>query len=168
MERIIKAEALVLSNNIDTDQIYPGRYLDLVEPADAGMHCLEGVDPQIPKTFVKGNIIVAGKNFGCGSSREHAPISLINMGASCVVAESFARIFFRNGINLGLPLITCKGISERVKTGDTLEVDVTEGVIRNITTGEELKGDPLSEYIMGILSAGGIKEVFRQKYAQQK
>lgn len=103
MDTLITGRAVVLGNNIDTDQIYPGRFLELVDPVEIGSHCLDGVDPGIAPAFVKGDIIVAGSNFGCGSSREHAPIALINMGASVVLADSFARIFFRNAINLGLP-----------------------------------------------------------------
>jgi 3-isopropylmalate/(R)-2-methylmalate dehydratase small subunit len=163
MNTKIVGKVVVLGKNIDTDQIYPGRYLELVDPKEIGSHCLEGVDPEIPKNFEKGNIVVASTNFGCGSSREHAPIALLNMGASVVLADSFARIFFRNSINLGLPLIICKGLSEKVSNGEEIEVDIIEGTVKITSTGEVLKGEKIGEYAMNILKAGGIKPLFREK-----
>jgi len=163
MDTIIKGNALVLSHNIDTDQIYPGRFLELVDQKEIGRHCLSGVDENIASEFKNGDIVVAGRNFGCGSSREHAPIALINMGASLVVAESFARIFYRNAINLGLPLIICANINEAVENGHTLEINVKEGVINNLSTGKTLMGEKISEHAMNILNAGGIKPLFREK-----
>ena len=118
MKTEITGKIIIVGNNIDTDQIYPGRFLAITDPKEIGSHCLCGVDETIASTFPQGGIVVAGRNFGCGSSREHAPIALLNMGASAVIADSFARIFFRNSINLGLPLITCKGISEKVEAGN--------------------------------------------------
>lgn len=159
--KVVKGKALVLGKNIDTDQIYPGRFLDLVEPEEVGSHCLAGIDESIAPNWTKGDIVVAGTNFGCGSSREHAPIALINMGAGAVIAESFARIFFRNGINLGLPLVTCADISQKVKTGDELEVSVADGVIKNLTTGEMLQAEAMGDYAMSILDAGGIKKMMK-------
>lgn len=163
MESVLRGKVIVLGNNIDTDQIYPGRFLELVVPQEIGTHCFAGVDENIAPSFKKGNIVVAGTNFGCGSSREHAPISLINMGASVVLADSFARIFFRNSINLGLPLIVCKGISQELKDGDEIEVDIEEGTIKVINTGKVIQGDKIGEYAMSILEAGGIKPLFRTK-----
>jgi 3-isopropylmalate/(R)-2-methylmalate dehydratase small subunit len=163
MERIRRGKVIVLGNNIDTDQIYPGRYLELVDPKEIGSHCLSGVDENIAPNFVEGDIVVAGTNFGCGSSREHAPISLINMGASVVLADSFARIFFRNSINLGLPLIVCKGISQELKDGDEIEVDIEEGTVTIIETGKVIQGEKIGEYAMNILEAGGIKPLFRER-----
>ncbi len=165
MESIITGNAIVLGNNIDTDQIYPGRFLEIVDPKEIGSHCLDGVSPDIAPNFVKGDIVVAGTNFGCGSSREHAPIALINMGASLVLADSFARIFFRNAINLGLPLLTCHGISQKVKPGNTLEVDLKQGTVTNKSTGEVYACDKIGDQAMSILEAGGIKPLFRAKYA---
>ncbi len=163
METKIKGKVIVLDNNIDTDQIYPGRFLEIVNPQEIGTHCLSGVDENIAKNFNKGDIVVAGTNFGCGSSREHAPISLLNMGASLVLADSFARIFFRNSINLGLPLLVCKGISKVLENGDEIEVDIVEGKVKILKTGEILQADKIGEYAMSILEAGGIKPLFRQK-----
>ena len=147
MGNIIRGRALVLGKNIDTDQIYPGRYLDLVEPEDLAKHCLEGVDPEIPKNWKNGDIVVATTNFGCGSSREHAPISLKAMGVGAVIAESFARIFFRNCINRHLPLLTCEGIEELIKTGDELEIDLDTGDMKNLTTGKSFKGEAYTHII---------------------
>lgn len=162
MKTLIKGRVTVLGDNIDTDQIYPGRFLEIVSPEEIGKLALYGVDPEIAPNFKKGDIVVAGRNFGCGSSREHAPIALLNMGASVVIAESFARIFFRNSINLGLPLITCKGISKQLKTGDVITVDIENGVIT--PEGKKpLECEKLGEHAMEILKAGGIKPMFRKK-----
>lgn len=163
METKRTGKVIVLGNNIDTDQIYPGRFLELVKPKEIGSHCLAGISEEIAPNFPKGGIVVAGTNFGCGSSREHAPIALLNMGVSVVLADSFARIFFRNSINLGLPLIICKGISQKLKNDDEITVDILEGTITINSTGETLKGEKIGEYAMSILEAGGIKPLFRNR-----
>jgi len=163
METKFKGKALSLGKNIDTDQIFPGRYLEITDPIEIGKLCLSGVDPGIAGSFPRGGIIVAGTNFGCGSSREHAAIALINMGVGVIIAESFARIFFRNAINLGLPLVSCSGISEKIKTGDEITVDMVEGKIVIHGTGEIFSCPPMSEHAMSILSAGGIKPLMRKK-----
>jgi len=161
MKEQVKGKVAILGNNIDTDQIYPGRYLEIVDPKEIGIHCLEGVDPTIAKSFEEGGIVLAGTNFGCGSSREHAAIALNSMGASLVIAESFARIFFRNAINLGLPLIICKGLKEQVLEGDVLEVDIREGTIKILRTGVILQGEKIGDHALKILAAGGIKNMMR-------
>lgn len=161
MKQIYEGKVIVVGNNVDTDQIYPGPYLELTDPKEIGSHCLAGVDENIAKNFPENGMVVAGTNFGCGSSREHAPISLINMGATLVLADSFARIFFRNAINLGLPLIVCKGISKKVSTGQTLRVDVMAGKVTVLETGEELECEPFSDQTVRILEAGGIKPLMR-------
>lgn len=161
MKQIYEGKIVVVGNNIDTDQIYPGPYLELTDPEEIGSHCLAGVDENIAKNFPENGMVIAGTNFGCGSSREHAPISLVNMGASLVLADSFARIFFRNAINLGLPLIVCKGISKKVQTGQTLQVDVMEGKVTIVETGETLDCEPFSDQTVKILEAGGIKPLMR-------
>lgn len=163
MERILNGRVLVLGDNIDTDQIYPGRFLELVDHKEIGSHCLAGLSEAIAPNFRRGDIVVAGRNFGCGSSREHAPIALINMGAGAVLADSFSRIFFRNAINLGLPLIVCKDINRRVKTGDEIELDIVEGTVTIKAAGEIMQGDRLGDYAMSILKAGGIKPMFRER-----
>jgi 3-isopropylmalate/(R)-2-methylmalate dehydratase small subunit len=162
---IVKGRLLLLGRNIDTDQIYPGRYLELVEKADIAKHCLEGVDPAIAGGFEKGGLIAAGPNFGCGSSREHAPIALLGMGVSAVIADSFARIFFRNSINLGLPLIVCPGISEIVNNGELIEANIVTGEIILPERGVIIKGEAMGAHAMEILSAGGIKPLMRKKLA---
>lgn len=163
MKEEFTGQALALGKNIDTDQIYPGRYLALTNPEEIGSHCLEGVDEGIAGTFPKGGIIVAGTNFGCGSSREHAAIALLNMGAGAVVAESFARIFYRNAVNLGLPLLVCKGIGGKVESGQNLEINMRTGELRNLDTGESHMCEPIGEYAMSILEAGGIKPLFARR-----
>ena len=166
METKFSGKALVLGKNIDTDRIFPGRFLEITDPGEIGRLCLSGVDTEIAKSFPKGGIIVAGTNFGCGSSREHAAIALIQMGVGVVVAESFARIFFRNAINLGLPLVTCSGILGKVKAGDEITVDIIEGKISLRGTGEILSCPPMSGHAMSILSAGGIKPLMRAGLSQ--
>ncbi len=157
MKEIITGNCHVFGNNIDTDQICPGVYLELTDPKAIASHCLEGADPDFKNKFSQGDIIIAGTNFGCGSSREHAAISLKNVGAGAVVAESFARIFYRNGINMGLALIIAPGISTMAKTGDNLQLNTANWTIKNLTTGEEISCEPISDYAMNILNAGGIK-----------
>ena len=167
METVITGTALVVGNNIDTDIIYPGRFLELTDPGEIGSHCLAGLSEDIAPNFPKGGIVVAGTNFGCGSSREHAPIALIHMGAGAVLADSFARIFFRNAINLGLPVIVCKGIAAHVKDGQTLRLDMTAGTVTIAETGEVLPAEALGEKAMEILSAGGIKPLMRARYVEE-
>lgn len=164
METVLRGQALVLGDNIDTDQIYPGRYLELVDPFQVGNHCLAGIDEQIAPNFKAGDMIVAGSNFGCGSSREHAVISLMSMGVSVLLADSFARIFYRNALNLGLPLIVCKGISKKAEQGSRLTVDIATATIRSEDTGEAWKGEMIGDYAMALLEAGGIKPLFRSEH----
>ena len=166
MKKIIEGTAFVFGNNIDTDQIYPGRYLELVEAAEIAKHCLEGADPEFLNRMSPGDLVVAGTNFGCGSSREQAPIALINAGVSMVLAESFARIFFRNAINLALPLMVCPGIRQQVADGDVLRVEIEQGIVYNLTQNTEIRGEKISDYTMNILNHGGIKPLFRSKYCK--
>ena len=156
-------KTLVLGKNIDTDQIFPGRFLDITDPVEMGKLCLSGLDPAISGSFPKNGIITAGTNFGCGSSRESAVISLMAMGAGVIAAESFARIFFRNAINLGLPLITCPGIAEKIKIQDEINIDIMAGEIVIKGSGEKLSFPALSEHALSILSAGGIKALMKKR-----
>jgi 3-isopropylmalate/(R)-2-methylmalate dehydratase small subunit len=158
MESKIKAKAIVFGNNIDTDVILPGRYLVLVDPNELGKHALESLDTDFVNKAKGGVILIGGKNFGCGSSREQAPLALKYAGVKCVIAESFARIFYRNSINIGLPVIECKGISAAVKSGDTVSVDLETGKIQNQTNKQTLQGTILPPFIMEILSDGGLIE----------
>lgn len=156
MEEIISGKIIVVGDNVDTDQIYPGCYLALTDHQEIGRHCLEGVDAKIASEFPNGGIVVAGRNFGCGSSREHAPIALLAMGAKAVVADSFARIFFRNAVNLGLVPVICKGIGKKVRSGQVLTIDLEKGTITVAETNEVFHCEQLGEQAMKILKAGGI------------
>lgn len=168
MNPIITGKTIVLGDNIDTDQIYPGRFLAITDPAEIGSHCLCGVDEGIAAAFPKGGIVVAGRNFGCGSSREHAPIALLNMGAAAVLADSFARIFFRNAVNLGLVPVICKGINRVVRSGQTVTLDLDAGTATVLETGECLPCERLGEQAMKILEAGGIKPLMRARFGAQQ
>lgn len=168
METKVTGKIIVVGDNIDTDQIYPGRYLDIVDPKEIGSHCLCGVDESIAANFPQGGMVVAGRNFGCGSSREHAPIALLNMGAKAVLADSFARIFFRNAINLGLLPIICKEIREKVKDGMTLTLDLEKYQVTVQETGETYPCEKLGDQALKILEAGGIKPLMRQRFAKIK
>lgn len=160
-------KAFVFGKNIDTDQIYPGRYLDVTDPPEVAKHAMEGAaDQDFARDFKPGDIIVADTNFGCGSSREHAAVTLKAAGVSAVLAESFARIFYRNGINLGVPLLVSPGIAAKVSRGDELEVDLEKSEVRNKTKGETYPLEPVTEYARNILEAGGIKPLLRAEYAK--
>lgn len=167
MNTKITGKTIVVGDNIDTDQIYPGRFLAITDPKEIGSHCLCGVDEGIAASFPQGGIVVAGRNFGCGSSREHAPIALLNMGASAVLADSFARIFFRNAVNLGLLPVICKGISRHVTPGQTLTLDLDAGTVTNEDTGEVLPCEQLGDQAMKILESGGIKPMMRRRFGKE-
>ena len=157
----IKGKIWKLGDNIDTDVIYPGKYLPIIDAEEMAKYTLEGLDKNFPKKIKKGDIIVAGKNFGCGSSREQAATSLKYAGISCVVARSFSRIFFRNAINQGLALVKCEDLPENVKEGDNITIDFSSG---QITTGNKtFSFPPLPEFIMGILEDGGLIEHTKKK-----
>jgi len=150
-------------NNVDTDVVLPGKYLVLVDPYELAKHALEGLDPDFPDKAKSGVIIVGGKNFGCGSSREQAPLALKYSGVKCVIAESFARIFFRNAINIGLPVIECKGISAAVDNGDELTVDFEAGTVQDLSKGKSFQVAKLPPFILEILSDGGLIENLRRR-----
>ena len=163
MNMKIKGPAIKFGNNVDTDVILPGKYLVLVDPYELAKHALESLDTEFPEKAKKGVILVGGKNFGCGSSREQAPLALKYAGVKCVLAESFARIFFRNAINIGLPVIECKGISAAVKTGDELNVDFEAGTIENVSNGKKFQVEKLPQFILEILADGGLIENLRRR-----
>lgn len=163
MNMKIKGKAIKFGNNIDTDVILPGQYMTLVDPYELAKHALAGLDPAFPEKAKNGVILVGGKNFGCGSSREQAPLALKYAGVKCVLAESFARIFFRNAINIGLPVIECKGISAAVETGDELAVDFEAGKIENLSNGKKFQVEKLPPFIIEILSDGGLIENLRKR-----
>lgn len=143
-------------DNVDTDVIIPARYLNSYDPKDLAAHCMEDIDPNFSKTVQPGDIIVGGKNFGCGSSREHAPLAIKSCGVSCVIASSFARIFYRNSINIGLPILECDEAAKDIKEGDTVSVNFDTGVITNETTGKTYQAEPFPEFIQNIIKKGGL------------
>jgi len=159
----VSGPAIKFGKNIDTDVILPGKYLVIVDPYELAKHALEGLDPNFPDKAKKGVIIVGGKNFGCGSSREQAPLALKYSGVKCVIAESFARIFFRNAINIGLPVIECKGISAAVDNGDELTVDFEAGTVQDLSKGKSFQVAKLPPFILEILSDGGLIENLRRR-----
>ena len=143
-------------DNIDTDVIIPARYLNTPNMKELASHCMEDIDKDFAKNVKEGDIIVANKNFGCGSSREHAPIAIKESGISCVIASTFARIFYRNAINIGLPIIECDEAAKNIEEGNKLEIDFHTGVIKNMTKNEEYKGEPFPEFMQNIISNGGL------------
>jgi 3-isopropylmalate/(R)-2-methylmalate dehydratase small subunit len=149
--------------NLDTDAIIPARYLNLWEAAELREHCMEDVDPEFLSRVEAGDMIVADTNFGCGSSREHAPVAIKAAGISCVIAKSFARIFFRNSINIGLPLLECSEAVDGTEAGDILEVDLATGNISNLTRGLTFVAEPYPDFMMGIINAGGLVEYTAKK-----
>jgi 3-isopropylmalate/(R)-2-methylmalate dehydratase small subunit len=149
-------------DDVNTDYIIPGKYLELVDPEEMARHAMEGIDPGFPEKISKGDVVVGGRNFGCGSSREHAPLALKHAGVGAVIAESYARIFYRNAINIGLPALECPGITEAVSDGDVLEVDVTGGAINNTTTSARLEFTPLPEFMVDVLNEGGLASYLRK------
>jgi 3-isopropylmalate/(R)-2-methylmalate dehydratase small subunit len=152
-------------DNIDTDIIIPATYLDTVSPQELAAHCMEGLVKEFIKQAKAGDIIVGGANFGCGSSREHAPIAIKAAGISCVIAESFARIFFRNAINIGLPVLVCPEAAQAVKNGDELEVDLAKGAIKNLTGKKTYEAAPFPPFLQELITAGGLIEYTKKRLA---
>lgn len=143
-------------NNVDTDVIIPARYLNTSDPAELAAHCMEDIDKTFVSRVKQGDIITAGLNFGCGSSREHAPIAIKASGISLVIAASFARIFYRNAINIGLAIVECPEAAEAIAEGDKVEADLDSGIIRDLTTGKEFRTEPFPEFIQRIIESGGL------------
>ena len=150
-------------DNVDTDVIIPARYLNSSDPAELAAHCMEDIDKDFIKNVKKGDIIVADKNFGCGSSREHAPIAIKAAGVSCVIAETFARIFYRNAINIGLPIIECKEAAREIENGDEVSVNFDTGVITDITKNITYQGQAFPEFMQKIIAAEGLVNYINQK-----
>jgi len=150
-------------DNVDTDVIIPARYLNSSDPAELAKHCMEDIDKDFVSNVKKGDIIVADKNFGCGSSREHAPVAIKAAGVSCVIAETFARIFYRNAINIGLPIIECPEASKKIKAGDQVDIDFNTGVITDQTTGETFQGQAFPPFMQKIISEGGLINYINHK-----
>jgi 3-isopropylmalate/(R)-2-methylmalate dehydratase small subunit len=152
----LKGKAIKYGDNVDTDVIIPARYLVTSDPAELAAHCMEDLDADFQKKVQTGDIMVAGTNFGCGSSREHAPISIKAAGISCVIAETFARIFYRNAINIGLPILECEEASKDIDDSDILEVNLSKGEIKNVTKGKTYQAAPFPEFVQGIIENDGL------------
>ena len=158
-----KGNVFKYGDNVDTDVIIPARYLNSSEPSELAAHCMEDIDREFIHQVKKGDIIVAEKNFGCGSSREHAPIAIKAAGVSCVIAETFARIFYRNAINIGLPIVECAQAAKEIENGDQVEVDFDSGVIKDLTKGTEYQGQAFPEFMQKIIAAEGLVNYIYQK-----
>ena len=154
----MKTQGLVFKypDNVDTDVIIPARYLNTSNGQELAKHCMEDIDTEFVKQVKPGDVMVAGWNFGCGSSREHAPLVIKTCGTGCVIAKSFARIFYRNAINIGLPILECEEAAEEIQAGDEVKVDFDTGVITNITTGKTWQAEPFPEFIQNIIQKGGL------------
>ena len=151
--------------NVDTDVIIPARHLNDPSPAALASHCMEDIDPDFSSTVEEGDIIVAGPNFGCGSSREHAPLAIKSYGVKCVIAPSFARIFYRNSINIGFPIVECPQAAEEIQAGDQVDVDFDSGVITDKTTGKTYQAAPLPAFVQGIVDNGGLLKSLKARGA---
>lgn len=153
--------------DVNTDVIIPARYLNMSEPAELAKHCMEDIDPQFLKAMKKGDIIVAEANFGCGSSREHAPIAIKAAGISCVIAKSFARIFFRNAINIGLPLLESPEAVDGIKNHDSVDIDLAAGTIKNLNSGMVFTAKPYPEFMAELIAAGGLINYTKKRLAKR-
>ncbi len=159
----LQGKAWKFGNDVDTDVIIAARYLNSSDPAELARHCMEDGDPEFAAKVQPGDMILAAKNFGCGSSREHAPIAIKAAGVSCVVAKSFARIFYRNAFNIGLPILECPEAIDEVQEGDTLAVDAATGTIQNLTTGKEYQAVPIPDFMRQIIDAGGLISYVKER-----
>lgn len=160
-----KGKVFKYGDNVDTDVIIPARYLAIADPRELAEHCMEDIDKDFVKKVQPGNIMVAGKNFGCGSSREHAPLVIKVSGISCVIAETFARIFYRNAINIGLPILECEAAANGIDAGDEVEVDFDTGVITDVTKGESWQAAAFPPFIQNIIKAGGLLKSLKEREA---
>jgi 3-isopropylmalate/(R)-2-methylmalate dehydratase small subunit len=165
METTLKGKAWVYGDNVDTDVIIPARYLVTSDEKSLAAHCMEDIDASYAAEVVMGDMIVAGNNFGCGSSREHAPIAIKGSGASCVIAKSFARIFYRNAINIGLPILECTETG-RIAKNDIIEVDLAKGTITNRTKGETYNAKPFPEFLQNLIGLGGLVPYVRARLSK--
>ena len=159
----INGKTWKFGNDIDTDAIIPARYLNTTDAAALASHCMEDADAEFSSKVRPGDIIAAGKNFGCGSSREHAPIAIKASGVACVVAHSFARIFYRNALNMGLPILECPEGADRIRTGDELEIDLDSGLIENLTRKEKYTAQPIPPFMQKLIKAGGLMEYVKEQ-----
>ena len=154
-------------DNVDTDVIIPARYLNTPDARELASHCMEDIDPDFTKKVKDGDIMTGGFNFGCGSSREHAPLAIKTAGISCVIAKTFARIFYRNAINIGLPILECEAASDGIEAGDQVEVNFDTGLLTNLTKGETYQAEPFPDFIQEMIQNGGLMASLRQKGGQR-
>jgi len=164
---MISGTAYKFGDNVDTDQIIPAKYLVTTDPKELAEHCMEIADADFPRKAKPGDILVAGQNFGCGSSREHAPISIKGLGLGLVIAESFARIFFRNCINIGMPILECPEAAKEVTSGDNLEVDLDKGIIKNLTKGKTYQAQSFPPFMQQLIKAGGLMPFVKARLASK-
>jgi 3-isopropylmalate/(R)-2-methylmalate dehydratase small subunit len=164
----IKGKVYKYDANVDTDAIIPARYLNVSDPTELARHCMEDIDKDFAGRVEAGDIIMAATNFGCGSSREHAPLAIKALGISCIIAKSFARIFFRNAINIGLPLLECEAVVDNTEAGDILEIDLASGRIKNLTNDREFSAKPYPDFMAELISAGGLIEHTKKRLANRR
>jgi len=165
---MLKGKVHKYGADVNTDVIIPARYLNIYDPVELAKHCMEDIDEDFLKRVAPGDIMVAATNFGCGSSREHAPMAIKAAGISCVIAKSFARIFFRNAINIGLPLLECEEAVDNTESGEVLEVDLSSGEIKNLTRGMTFTAEPYPDFMAELISAGGLIEYTKQRLASRR
>jgi len=165
---MLKGKVHKYGANVDTDVIMPARYLNISDPAELAKRCMEDIDPDFVSKVQRGDIIVATTNFGCGSSREHAPLAIKAAGVSCIIAKSFARIFFRNAINIGLPLLECDEAVDKTEAGDFLEVKLSNGQIKNLTNGMTFTAKPYPDFMAELISDGGLIEHTKKRLASRR
>ncbi len=162
----MKGKCWKYGNNVNTDEIIPARYLNTTDLKELSSHCMEDIDPSFVKKAKKGDVIIAGENFGCGSSREHAPLAIKSFGISCIIAKSFARIFFRNAINIGLPIFESEKAAIEINEGDEVDIDINLSKIINLTTNKEYPFTPFPDEMKDIIEAGGLMEYVRLNYCK--
>jgi len=162
---MLKGKVLKYKDNVDTDVIIPARYLNTSDPKELAAHCMEDIDKEFVKRVKSGDVMVAGKNFGCGSSREHAPIAIKESGISCIIAETFARIFYRNSINIGLPILECPQAAKEIEDGDEVSVNIKSGEIVNLTSGKKYQAQPFPPFMMELMEVGGLINYVKGKMA---
>ncbi len=168
MSEKLRGRAWVYGNDVDTDVIIPARYLVTSDPEELGRHCMEDLDPEFIKKMKPGDVVVGGENFGCGSSREHAPLALKSAGVSCVIAASFARIFFRNAINVGLPIFESSEAVNGISAGDEVEVDPSTGIIRNLSRGETYRATSYPPFLRHLIEVGGLVPYVRERLKEKE
>ncbi len=167
MANVVKGKVWKYGSDVDTDVIIPARYLNTSDPAELAKHCMEDIDASFAKSVKPGDIIVAEDNFGCGSSREHAPISIKAAGVSAVIANTFARIFYRNALNIGLPILECPEAVKGISKGDEVEIDLAKGIIKNITKNQTYQAAPFPEFMQELIKAGGLVNYTKELLAQR-